>query len=117
MAFGAKPTQIGKLTGINAATAAPTQTDATAGFDTQSQRFVNIWYLLVGGTSVDTTVYLYRTGIGWILYTDVPQLTLSTSNAGGVIQIETRGAERVYVRLLNFVGPPTVDVILESVTY
>lgn len=117
MAFGAKPTQIGSLTGINASTSAPTQNDATAGFDTQSQRFVNVWYRLTGGTSADTTVYLYRTGIGWILYTDVPQLTLTTANFGGVVQVETRGAERIYVRLQNFVGPPTVDVILESVTY
>lgn len=108
------PQEIGNFQ-TNAANGSPG--GANAGFDPQLSRFVNVWYKLAGGTSVTTRIWLYRDTIGWILYTDIPTTTMLTANGGGIIQVETRGAQRVYVELVTFVGPPTVTVFADAVTY
>ena len=121
MAFGTPPQYLGKTTGIIAGTSAPST--ATDGFDALQMRFVNAWVRLTNGTSCDVSVYLYNSAPGalqggWYLYTDVPTTTITTTNGGGVFQIETRGAQRVYVRLQSFVGAnATADIILYGVNY
>lgn len=106
---------LGATTGIVAATAAPTL--ATDGYETKGHRFVNLWVSCSGGTSVDVTVYIYTTGIGWILYTDVPSTNFSTANGGGILQLELRGAQRVYLRHNTFTGGVTSAIRAEGVTY
>ena len=106
---------IGTAAGVATTTAAPST--ATDGIDTKQHRFVNCWIKLVGGTSANFTVYLYRSAIGWIQYTDVPETTLTTANGGGVIQIEPRGADRVYVRCTSVTGPPTHSMAFYGSTY
>lgn len=106
---------LGTTTGIAAATAAPTT--ATQGYETKGHRFVNLWISCAAGTSVDVQVYVYRPMMGWFLYTDVPTTTLLTANGGGLLQLELRGASRVYVRHTNFVGGLTSAVVAEGVTY
>lgn len=102
---------------FSTAAANGTPTLASQGQETQLARYVNVWYKLTGGTSVTTRIWLYRDVIGWILYTDIPTTTILTANGGGILQIETRGAQRVYVELITFVGPPTVNVRVDVVTY
>ena len=105
---------IGSTQNIVAATAAPTL--ATDGFETKGHRFVNLWVSAAGGTSVDVSVYVYN-GFGWILYTDVPTTTMSTANGGGILQLELRGAQRVYLRHNSFNGGVTSGIKAEGVTY
>ncbi len=100
--------------GIAAPTAAPTL--ATDGFETKGHRFVNLWVSAAGGTSVDVSVYLYN-GFGWVLYTDVPTTTMTTANGGGLLQLEVRGAQRVYLRHNSFNGGVTSGIKAEGVTY
>lgn len=110
------PAALGSATGIIAATGAPSL--ATDGYATLGNRFVNVWVDMAGGTSCDVQVYLYRTTVGWILYTDVPTTTVLTANGGGLFQLEPRGAERIYVRLINFVGGgATAGIFVDGVTY
>lgn len=106
---------LGQTSAIIAATGAPTL--ATQGYETKGHRYINLWVSCSGGTSVDVTVYIYRTGIGWLLYTDVPQTTLLTANGGGILQLELRGAQRVYVRHNSFNGGVTSGIVAEGVTY
>lgn len=106
---------IGSTSGIIAATAAPTL--ATEGYETKGHRFVNLWVSCVGGTSVDVSVYVYRQFMGWMLYTDVPTTTLSTANGGGLLQLELRGVQRVYLRHNSFNGGVTSGILAEAVTY
>ena len=61
--IGPQPQELGTVTGIVAAMAAPTL--STDGFATNGARFVNVWVGMTGGTSVVFQVYLYRTGQGW----------------------------------------------------
>lgn len=109
------PLVLGSVTGLAAANGTPSA--ATAGFATAGSRFINLWYNMSGGTSVTTRVWLYRELVGWILYTDIPTTTLLTANGGGIIQVETRGAQRIYAEVITFVGPPTVGIYFDGVTY
>ena len=115
MAAPQVPQLLGSSSGITSANGTPS--GASAGFATSYQRFLNIWVGLTGGTSVDVQFWVWRTGIGWVLYVDVPQTTVTTANTGGFFQLEMRGAERIYVQLLNLVGPPTCQIFVEGVTY
>lgn len=115
MAAPQTPQFLGSLASITAVNGTPS--GASAGFATNYQRFVNLWVGLTGGTSVDVSVWVWRTGIGWISYVDVPPTTVTTANGGGFFQFEMRGAERVYFQFTNFVGPPTVRLLVEGVTY
>jgi hypothetical protein len=106
---GAAPITLGSATGIAAATAAPTV--IADGFPTYNCRFVDLRIKITGGTSANFTVYLWDDlAANWILYTDVPETTLLTANAGGVIQIEPRTADRVYVRCTSVSGGVSVSV-------
>lgn len=120
MATPQNPQQLGYTTNIRSANGTPS--GASAGYSTSFQRFINIWVGLAGGTSVDVSIWVYRTGIGWVLYADVPTTTVTTANGGGFFQLEMRGAERIYIQLANFVGtspPPTpaVALLVEGITY
>lgn len=115
MASPQTPRLLGTISSLTAVNGTPS--GASAGFPTDYQRFVNLWLGLTGGTSVDVAVWVYRTGIGWVLYADVPTTTITTTNGGGFFQLEMRGAERIYFQFTNFVGPPTVRVVVEGVTY
>lgn len=115
MASPQTPQFLGSLASITAVNGTPS--GASAGFATNYQRFVNLWVGLTGGTSVDVSVWVWRTGVGWIFYADVPPTTVTTANGGGFFQFEMRGAERVYFQFTNFVGPPTVALLVEGVTY
>lgn len=115
MATPQTPQQLGTINNITVANSTPS--GASAGFATDYQRFVNVWLGLTGGTSVDVVVWVWRTNAGWINYVDVPQTTVLTTNGGGFFQFELRGAERVYIQLLNLVGPPSCSLIVEGVTY
>lgn len=106
---------IGSTQNLVAATAAPTL--ATDGYATKGHRFVNLWVSCSGGTSVDVSVYVYRQFMGWMLYTDVPTTTLLTANGGGLLQLELRGCERVYLRHNSFNGGVTSSIVAEAVTY
>lgn len=106
---------LGSTSGIVAATAAPTT--ATQGYETKGHRFVNLWVSCSAGTSVDVSVYIYRIGIGWLLYTDVPTTTMLTANGGGILQLELRGAQRVYLRHNSFNGGVTSGIVAEGITY
>lgn len=110
------PATLGSATGIIGATGAPTL--ATDGYSTLSNRYVNVWVGLAGGTSCDVQIYVYQATVGWLLYTDVPTTTVLTANGGGLFQLELRGASRVYARLTNFVGVgATAAIVVEGVTY
>lgn len=113
--IGPAPQELGTFSGINSAMAAPTL--ASDGVATNGARFVNVWVGVVGGTSVVLQCWLYRTLQGWTYYSDVPPTTLLTSSNGGIFQLETRGAERVYAQLITFTGPPTCAILYEGVTY
>lgn len=108
------PQSLGSVTGIAAATLAPTL--ATQGFPTNQYRFVNLWVKITAFTSIDVSVYVYHATTGWHL--DIAATTLTTGTAGTFMQLETRGAQRVYLRVISVVGGPgTVDVDVEGVTY
>lgn len=120
MSFGTAYQYLGQAAGIVAATAAPTL--PTDGFDTFSMRFVNIWLALSGGTSADIVVWLYRASpdgsiAQWVLYTDVPQTTYLTANGGGVMQLELRGAERIYIQFPNVTVGTTASYHMYGVNY
>ena len=112
--IGPFPQQLGTFT-TNAANGTPS--GATAGSFTQAARFVNVWYDLTGGTSCTTRIWLFRHTVQWVLYTDIPTTTILTANGGGLLQIETRGAERVYVEIVAVTGPPTIAVYIDGVNY
>jgi len=110
------PVILGSATGIAAANGTPS--GATAGFATGGQRYINVWYSMsAGSTSVTTRIWLYRELIGWVLYTDIPTTTILTANQGGVIQLESRGAQRIYIELITFTGSPTVGIYVDGVSY
>lgn len=115
MSIGRQLDIIGSTQNIALATAAPTL--ATDGYATKGHRFINLWVSCSGGTSVDVSVYVYRQYMGWILYTDVPTTTMLTANGGGLLQLELRGAERVYLRHVSFNGGVTSGILAEAVTY
>jgi len=115
MATPQVPQQLGTITNITSANGAPAV--AGDGFATGYQRFVNVWVGLTGGVSVDVLIWVYRTNAGWVNYVDVPQTTVLTANGGGFFQFELRGAERIYVQLLNLVALPSCKLIVEGVTY
>ena len=92
----------------------------TDGFATYGARYVNLWCQSSGGASAVWMLfpYLYRTGIGWVVYPDIPfSMTLYTVTNGSVFQIEVRGAERVYVRFANPANSPTGTILVEGFTY
>ena len=113
--IGPQPQELGTFTGIVAAMPPPTLD--SQGVATNGARFVNVWVGMTGGTSVVFQVYLYRTVQGWSYYGDVPATTLTTTNGGGIFQLELRGAERVYAQLTSLVGGPTCSLLYEGVTY
>lgn len=117
--IGPVPQELGTVTGIVAAMPAPTLD--SQGVATNGARFVNVWVGMVGGTSAIFQVFLYRTGQGWTYYGDVPATTVLTTyvagGSGGLFQLETRGAERVYGQLTSLVGGPTCSLLYEGVTY
>lgn len=115
MASPQTPQSLGFASNITLANGTPS--GATAGFATNYQRFVNVWIGLTGGTSVDVSVWVWRTGVGWVFYSDVPTTTITTANGGGFFQLEMRGAERIYIQLANLVGPPTIRLLVEGITY
>ena len=91
----------------------------TDGYATYGARYVNLWMQASGGRYL-LYLYLYRTGIGWVQYSDLPFRFSMTSDTNGLlVEVETRGAERVYTRRVG-VAPynvGTANVRLEGFTY
>lgn len=109
------PEVLGTSTFTNTSSAPSAATD---GFPTNNHRFVNVWLKLVEFTSADLTIYLYSSqNTNWMLYTDVPQTTFTTANGGGVLQLETRGASRIYARVPSVSGNGTGSFSFEGLTY
>ena len=119
----ALPQQLGAIYSITAANSTPSL--ATDGFATNNHRFINIWVSQNASISLTTstitaTFWLYKTGIGWIRYTDIePIRTWGLGTQGGfVTSLEPRGSvERVYIQLSNFVEVQNIQILVEGVTY
>lgn len=94
-------------------------TSTTHGYPTKCHRYLHIELKLVGGTSVDWRLWTRRPGMSgeWCLDTrpgTAGTVTTTTASSPENSIIEIDGSDEVYVQLLNFVGPPTVDVWLGS---
>lgn len=116
-AYGPEPTHLGSNTVIAAANGTPA--GASAGFTTNSLRFINTIMHLQGGAGATAVVnvWVYHSSFGWFLYTDVPQTTLLLANNGGIFQLELRGLERVYVQVVSITAGATLTVRCEGITY
>lgn len=114
-----KPEQLGFTGRITAANGAPTL--PTDGFATNNHRFINVWAGVLVANTTDaytTTFWVYKTGIGWVVYTDVEPIFVRSLQANAVHSLELRGsAERIYVQLSGFTGTPSVALLVEGVTY
>lgn len=114
-----KPEQLGFVGRITSANGAPTL--ATQGFATNNHRFVNVWAGVLAANATDayvTTFWVYKTGIGWVVYTDVEPVFVRSLQANAVHSLELRGGvERIYVQLSSFAGTPSVALLVEGITY
>ena len=118
MPFGPMVTTLGTAGPFVGDNGSPIGGAATLGFDTQYLRFVNTWVKLTNGTSFDVLFYVYNSASQWMLYVDVPQTTVTTANGGGFFQLEMRGIERFYCRVLNPVGANvTANLLIQGVSY
>lgn len=119
----ALPQQLGAIYSITAANSTPSL--ATDGFATNNHRFINVWLsqnasINLATSSVTATFWLYKTGIGWIRYTDIePIRTYGLGTQPGfVTSLEPRGSvDRVYIQLSNFVEVQNIQILVEGVTY
>lgn len=117
------PQQLGILYNVTAANAVPTL--PTDGFPTNNHRFLNIWVsqnasVNLTTSTVTATFWVYKTGIGWVRYTDIEPIRAWGwgSQAGFVTGMEPRGSvDRVYIQLSNFVEVQNIQVLVEGVTY
>lgn len=114
------PQELGSFT-TGASMSAPTSN--TDGYACNGARYVNVWAQASGtGTAIKyyLYVYLYRTGIGWVRYLDLPPVLNVWSPVNGLLaEIEVRGAERIYARRVGSTAPNfgTATVMLEGFTY
>ena len=109
-----------ELGSFSTATTTAAPSSDTDGFACYGARYINAWCQTAGGAGAmwQTYIYLYRTGIGWVYYRDVPQqIALYSSTNGGLIEFEVRGAERIYFRVFFVESAPTANVLLEGFTY
>lgn len=109
--------ELGRFTSSVSSPGIPT-TD-TDGYACYGARYANLW-IQASDTIVARIyvyIYLYRTGIGWIRYVDVPSWEPAYVSTNGLLmEIEIRGAERIAIRRLGSTG--TVGTILiEGFTY
>ena len=111
------PQELGSFTVGAVNMAAPSA--ATDGYATNGARYVNLWMQATGGRYLLYT-YLYRTGIGWVRYTELPFYMGVTSDTNGLlIELEVRGAERIYARRVGTApsNTGTAIALLEGFTY
>jgi len=119
----ALPQQLGTIYSITAANSTPSL--ATDGFALNNHRFINVWLsqnasINLATSSVTATFWLYKTGIGWIRYTDIEPIRTYgfSSQVGFVTSLEPRGSvDRVYIQLSNFVEVQNIQILVEGVTY
>lgn len=108
-----KPQPLGSVTGIAAATAAPTL--VTEGFPTNDSRFINLWVKITGFGSISVATWVYHTITGWVQ--DLPPTIIPGANLGQFMEFELRGPQRIYLQVTLVVGAGTVDVVAEGITY
>lgn len=112
------PQELGSFT-TAAQTVAPT-TD-TEGYATFGARYVNVWAQASGAIPKwFPYVFVYRTGIGWVRFQEQPKvLNALTATNGLLLEIEIRGAERIYVRRVGTgaTNGATATVMIEGFSY
>lgn len=95
----------------------------TDGFATNNHRFLNVWISLTGPATETCrmiTFFLYNARHGlWAAYRDAPSIqNLTVDNGGMFLQVETRGADRVFISLGSFTSTSDVATYtIEGVTY